>query len=72
MNNLKIDLKLKNFCNKFAINNETWYSNLMKLFGRNLIQIGQLAGITRNGADMRSTGIDPTWSHIQAQPTLLK
>lgn len=43
----------------------------MKLFGRNLIQIGQQASITR-GADMRSTGIDPTWSHTLAQPTLNK
>ena len=43
----------------------------MKLFGRNLIQIGQLASITRS-ADMRSTGIDPIWAHTTAQPTLNK
>jgi hypothetical protein len=41
----------------------------MKTNGRNLIQIGQIAPQVR-GADMRPTGIDPTWSHTLAQPAL--
>jgi len=41
----------------------------MKSLGRNLIQISTIATQAR-GADMRPTGIDPTWSHTLAQPAL--
>ena len=45
------------------------YTRYMKSLGRTLIQIGQQA-LTARGADMRPAGIDPTWSHTLAQPTL--
>lgn len=41
----------------------------MNKLGRNLIQGTQIAMQLR-GADMRPTGIDPTWSHTLAQPAL--
>ncbi len=35
-----------------------------------IITIGQQNALPVRGADMRSTGIDPTWSHTLAQPAL--